>query len=297
MRSLTVYAEQAKKAAKKIPWIYKAAAQSYIDNKFPRHIFLETTAKCNLTCEYCPREQINDHMDFQLFKSVIDEARHYGPRSFSLHLFGEPLLWPHILEGIEYIKQAHKDNVVMLTTNGTHLNRFVDDLIKLRVNEIIWSWRTEAKFRPETKEKLLRATKKGSTKFRVRLIKEVTPKKAYEEWKTWPKVEVRHLHDYGGDIDIKKWGAPDPPKKRWPCYHIYYAPAVAWNGNFLLCCADPHSKEIVGNVKNRSITKLWQSSVIKNYRKNHEKGIYAGPCQTCDVWKSYPSIHFPWQTN
>src|SRR3990167_250292 len=113
------YAYQIKKYAPSI--LYKFSAQMYIDKKFPRHIFLETTSACNLKCEYCPREQITKHMDFLLFQMVIDEASTYGARSFSLHLFGEPLLYPRILDAIDYIKRKNKRHTVLLTTNGTLL--------------------------------------------------------------------------------------------------------------------------------------------------------------------------------
>ena len=81
--------------AQKLPSvIYKPLARRYIDYDFPRHIFIETTAKCNLSCSFCPREKNDSHMGFRLFCDIVDECSKYGPRSFSLHLFGEPLLYP-----------------------------------------------------------------------------------------------------------------------------------------------------------------------------------------------------------
>src|SRR5258708_3002683 len=104
---------------KKLPTVlYKTADQLYIDKNFPRHIFIETTAACNLSCDYCPREKRNDHIDFKLFKTIVDECSQYGPRSFSLHLFGEPLLYPFILDAIQYIKIKNRRHTILLTTNG-----------------------------------------------------------------------------------------------------------------------------------------------------------------------------------
>ena len=294
MRSLTRYAEKAKELGKKIPQLYKLGAQSYIDRRFPRHIFIETTAKCNLTCNYCPREDDNTHMEFELFKSIVNEAAGHGPRSFSLHLFGEPLLWPHILEGIKYIKQRNRRNVVLLTTNGTHLNRFAKGLIDSGVDEIIWSWRREARFRDDTVQLLQRATLSGKTVFRVRILKEVTPKEELERWKTWPKVEIRNLHNYGGEVDLSQYGVPNAPK-RWPCYHLWYAPAVAANGNMLLCCVDPHQRYVLGNVKDQSIETMWKSPKVIAERMRQMRGEYGRICKDCDVWKNYPNIFFDWQ--
>ena len=102
-------------------WAYKLGAHAWIDEKFPRHIFLETTASCNLACAYCPREDLRHHMGWDTFTGLVDEAARYGDRSFSLHLFGEPLLYPRCLDAIRYIKARRQGNVVLLTTNGTLL--------------------------------------------------------------------------------------------------------------------------------------------------------------------------------
>ena len=85
-------------------------------------------------------------MDFGLFRSIIDEATHYGPRSFSLHLFGEPLLYPRIWDSIDYIKKKNKHHTVLLTSNGTLFERYITELTSSRVDKVIWSWRPEAKF-------------------------------------------------------------------------------------------------------------------------------------------------------
>src|SRR3990167_1255983 len=134
--------------------IFKIASQLYIDKDFPRHIFLETTSTCNLSCSYCPREKIKQDMDFGLFIKIIDEASQYGARSFSLHLFGEPMLYDHWIEAITYIKRKNKRHTVLLTTNGTKINEYVDILTKLPIDKCLWTCRTEAKFTSRTKNKL-----------------------------------------------------------------------------------------------------------------------------------------------
>ena len=280
--------------------LYKLGAQAWLDKTYPRHLFIETTAACNLTCTYCPRERRGNHMDYALFTRLVDEATHYGRRSFSLHLFGEPLLYPKILDAISYLKARH--HTVLLTTNGTHLNRFVDDLIGRGVDLVLWTWRPEAQFTPETKGKL---RKWG--RFRVRFIAEVTPKEAHLEWADWPNVEGRALHNYGGTIDTSLWAPTTPaptesgsssgvsPGGRYPCYHLWFAPAVAWNGDILLCCADPHRKEVLGRFPGVSVHDVWVSDRLERIRQGHRQGDFSGICAGCDVWKQYPDIFFKWQ--
>jgi len=222
-------------------------------------------------------------MDFNLFREIIDEATKYGKRSFSLHLFGEPLLYPRIHDSIEYIKRRNKRHTILLTTNGTKLNELFDSVRS--VDQIFWTWRKEAKFSDTTLTKL-----KKWGKFRVRIINEITPKEELKKWEKWPNIEFRQIHNYGGAIDIKKFGAENKTDSRWPCYHLWLAPAISWNGNFLMCCALPHQEEIIGKFKNQNIAEMWQGNQIKKIRESHIKGEFLGACKNCDVWKSYPRI-------
>ena len=281
------------KLAKRLPtWLYKIGAQLYIDRVYPRHIFIETTATCNLSCSYCPREQISQDMDFGLFREILDEASRYGPRSFSLHLFGEPFLYARLFEACSYVKHRNPRHTILLTTNGTKINQQIDDLVSSGVDQVLWTWRREARFREAT---LLKLRKWG--KFRVRFIDEITPQKARDEWRDWPNVEQRRIHNYGGDIDIQAiTGRPTASiKTRWPCYHLWLAPAVSWNGDILICCADPHKKEVIGHFPDVSLAEVWQGDRLNVIRESHLSGEYNGICSKCDVWREYPDIFFQFQ--
>lgn len=269
--------------AKKLPsWIYKPLAQRYVDYEYPRHIFIETTAACNLSCSYCPREKSKDHMDWGLFTKIIDEAKGYGPRSFSLHLFGEPLLYPRWEDAIKYIKKANRRNTVLLTTNGTMLG-VGDYLTRLKasgVDKVLWSWRDEVKWGYELREEL-----KSWNKFTARFIEGTYPE---GEEKRWPHKELRRMHNYGGEIDTSKFGAESMGGKRYPCYHLWLAPAVAWNGKFLACCSDPKQEEIIGDINIEKISDCWKR--MNKIREAHLNGQYSGICLKCDVWKQYKNI-------
>lgn len=272
--------------ARKLPSpLYKIASQAYIDKEFPRHIFIETTANCNLACSYCPREKIKENMDYGLFKEIVDEASHYGPRSFSLHLFGEPLLYPHILEAIAYIKSKNRRNTILLTTNGTVLNKFNKSLEK--VDRIIWSYRANN----FTEETIALLRRKGM----VRLLIEETPKEDFEKWSKFPRVEVKHLHNYGGNIDVTKWGLNGQHKGdlRYPCYHLWLAPAIRWNGDITICCNDPYGKQSMGSYSDKyNLFNFWHDIRLEEIRKNHLQNKPMGICINCDSYKAYPNMFF-----
>lgn len=229
-------------------------------------------------------------MDFGLFREIIDEASTHGARSFSLHLFGEPFLYPRLFDAIAYIKGRNKHHNILLTTNGTRINSNIDELVRSKVDQVFWTWRTEVRFKTITLLKL-----KTWGKFRVRFIDEITPKEAIEKWKNWGNLEHRSIHNYGGQIELSNYGVQNTVTKRWPCYHLWLAPAVSWNGNILLCCSDPHQKEVLGKFPEQSVAEVWQGSKLAEIRDSHLRGEYGGICKNCDVWKSYPDIHFKFQ--
>lgn len=274
--------------ARKLPSpLFKLGAQAYIDKTFPRHIFIEVTSQCNLSCEYCPREKRSEHMDFHLFRSIVDECSSYGPRSFSLHLFGEPLLYPKIMEAIHYIKSKNKRHTILLTTNGTVLNKFAGRLLDSGVDRIIWSWRSN-NFSSETIKVLHRIGL-------VRLLIEETPKEEFEKWSKFPRVEIKHLHNYGGNIDVKKWGIKPSVEAefRYPCYHLWLAPAIRWNGDITICCNDPNGKESLGTYSDSySLHDFWHDIRLTKIRESHVLGRPAGICVNCDSYKAYPDMFF-----
>lgn len=225
-------------------------------------------------------------MDFGLFKEIVDECSSYGPRSFSLHLFGEPLLYPHILESISYIKGRNRGHTILLTTNGTLLNRFADRLVESGVDKIIWSWRKN-NFTGHTEEIL---KKKG----KVRLLIEETPKEEFDKWSKFPDVEIKHLHNYGGNIDVSKWGVADSVlPERYPCYHLWLAPAIRWNGEIVECCNIPQSgHEVLGTYGKTTLGDVWRGEKLRKLREAHKKGVYPGACKNCSSWTAYPNIFF-----
>ena len=222
-------------------------------------------------------------MDFVLFKEIVNECSRYGARSFSLHLFGEPLLYPKIREAIEYIKAKNRRHTILLTTNGTILNKYAK-FLQGTVDRVIWSYRKN-NFDEES-IRLLR--RKGL----IRLLIEETPKEEFEKWSKFPRVEIKHLHNYGGNIDVSKWGlSKDIQQLRYPCYHLWLAPAIRWNGDITICCNDPNGKESFGKYSNVfNLRSFWSSDRLLRIRESHKRGDYKGLCVNCDSWKAYPNI-------
>lgn len=312
--NVTKFSEIIKKSAMlSIP--YKTMAQRLIDRNFPYHLFIETTNACNLKCKMCTRNMYPIQigmMDLNVAKKIVNEAAKYGPRTFSLHLFGEPLMAPNTIPLVKYIKDKDKKNNILLTTNGVFLTEDVSKkIIENEVDKIIISIQgtTKEKYKEMTGTdqmekvdeniKKLAAIKKDSKKkkpfiyLRIILPEGATEdfKKFRKKWSDYPVItELREMHNFGGKI---KEGERKL-NKRYPCYHLWFSPGINWDGQVSICCCDTLKEEIIGNVKEKNLSEIWKGEKLKKYREYHLRGQYdkIPLCKDCNVWSSYPDIFF-----
>lgn len=298
---------------------YKFFAQRLIDLEFPIHLFIEATSACNLKCEMCSRNitsRKTGAMDPMLFKKIVDESALYGKRNFCLHIFGEPLMAPNIARMIEYIKAKNPKNVILLTTNGIFLDTNKRKAIlnfgvdKLTVSILAANQETYRKITGRNDYdtvvknviELIRQKENlnASTPIiYVRIIKNEKTLHEIEEFqKKWSSydvvIDIREEHNYAGKINSL---TNNPQKRRYPCYHLWFAPAISWDGDMSICCCDWDRIGIIGNVKENTISEIWQGKKLKRLREMHLSGNYEQIeiCRDCNVWQTYPDIFFEWQ--
>jgi len=297
-------------------FIFKLVAPKLINYQYPINFNIETTNACNLNCKMCPRKDSNrpvGYMSFDLFKKIIDEAKKYSPIAFSLHKDGEPLLHPDLFQMIDYIKKSNPKNIVYLTTNGVLLDekksRKILESGVDRFNVSIGAAKKETfkkikgvdaleKVEENTRRFIeLKKQERYKTETRVQIIKMKETIDEVDEFKNkWKKYPVQiHIWDFlnwGGaiknELDLGK------TKKRYPCYALWFSPAINWDGRVSLCCIDWDNKLIIGNVNNQSLSKIWQGEKLKEYRKLHLQGKYnqIPVCDKCNYWSWWPDIFF-----
>jgi len=111
---------------------------------YPEAITLFLTHRCNLRCKMCGQwgesgvtkkmlpGLIGEELSFGELRDFIDDISAFKP---NITLFGgEPLLYPHCLDLIRYIK--NKNLHCLIITNGSLLNEFAKDLIDTRLDEL-----------------------------------------------------------------------------------------------------------------------------------------------------------------
>lgn len=300
---------------------YKFGAQQMIDRAFPQRMHLDPAGVCNLDCIMCaPRltEKPMGLMDFELFKKIIDESARFGPRTFALCKDGEPLLNPRFLEMVAYIKQKNPKNVIAMTTNGILLDGGKSQALlacgidKITVSIRAASAQTYDKICKsphyeqvvENVKELLRLKKVGGfAKPYVFLqclpLKELADEreKFKEIWKGYDvTLDMSGLFSWSGMVEGQKIHQPDF-SKRYPCYELWFTPAINWNGDVSVCSYDWDRTAIIGNLKEESLADIWQGKKMSDYRKMHLEGRANGMsvCEKCEIWSEYPDIFFSWQ--
>ncbi len=265
----------------------------------PIEIGIELTNKCNLDCPFCAREEMTrpeGHMSFDLYKKIVDEVKSYAEMIY-LHGDGEPFLHKHIYDAISYAKKNHLK--VGVSTNGTTLNnKNAMMLIESNIDYLIIAidgitkdtyekLRLNAKFEHVTKNvknflKLNRES--GSNIFTIIQFIEMDEnrheiKEFCEYWKQH-KPNVMRIKPY---VDLLKHNRKTEFKL--PCFYIWRQTMIDWDGTVFPCCVDTNSKHKLGNIKEKSLREIWNSSHISNMRKKHIEGRMKeiDICKTCDM--------------
>ncbi|MFQ5646109.1 MAG: radical SAM protein, partial [bacterium] len=85
-----------------LPIIQKPVKTRFLRDKllFPSLLSIELTNHCNASCIMCPRKEMTrkkGHMEFSLFKKIINDCRSQPLKKINLFWFGESLLYPKFL--------------------------------------------------------------------------------------------------------------------------------------------------------------------------------------------------------
>lgn len=96
-----------------------------IVSRFPSHLDIETASACQMRCPMCYTTHMPDEwkgvMKWELYTSLIDQAKALGVYSIKLSWRGEPLLNKRIIDMVCYAKQAGINEVAFLS-NGELLS-------------------------------------------------------------------------------------------------------------------------------------------------------------------------------
>jgi len=263
---------------------------------YPDRMYLESTNVCNLRCIMCPigrgiSKRKKGFMDWDLFRQIVDEMAPHVSMT-TLHIWGEPLLHPKIIDMIAYTREhgLHAEISTNATLLTPELSQAILDAglgtIYLCMDgvtpETYEKVRREASFE-QTKENILKFLElrvKGGYErplTRVQIIELAPTASQIEDFKKmWnipgvDKINVKAFDSWGNQIpDISSLRPEEelnlPP--RYPCPNLWYHVHIYWDGTLVCCDRDFDARYPLGNVRD-GVMKAWLGPEMTRLRLKH----------------------------
>jgi pyruvate-formate lyase-activating enzyme len=282
--------------------------------KFPSNIMMDVTNVCNLRCVHCPHKSfsrkkgyIPTHLDWKLFRKVVNEAVSHDMLFLRFSSDGEPLLHPRFLDMLSYAKKKGI-NLVNMTTNGTLLTEYTNrELIKRGLDIVDVSLDAFSKKKYESVRagaihsvvygnvlRLLELRDKLNSSLKVmvsmvnhpRVADEVEAFKGFWEPKV-DRVLIRTYISVHGQLS----GGCDPTGiKQWPCQQLFKRVVIAPEGLIKFCVGDWYNTTTLGDLRKDTIADVWQSEAYDEIRRAHLEGRFDDIefCRGCTDWIAAP---------
>lgn len=226
----------------------------------PIHVSVWPTILCQFKCSYCCCRNIpqkNGELGIKEFKSAVDVLAKYGTKALEFSGGGEPLLWKHFNEAVEYV---HARGIKLsLITNGVALptipkktlSRFSWIRVSLQslahaksinFKHIPAGTRFSASYIVPSQKELERIHQLAVFAKETGLIIRVAVQRP--STRAWEKAVEAEVTAHGEPLFFskKKPGAP------LGCYMAWIRAAIDWRGNFLPCPSMQLNHESEGEI-------------------------------------------------
>lgn len=259
-----------------------------------KKIYIEITNNCNLNCSFCSKvTKPRKFMTINEFKEVLEKIKDYTDFIY-LHIKGEPLLHPNI---IDFINLANTYNLkVNLTTNGTLFSKYSKLLGKCNnLNKINFSLHSENNI-PNYLESIFDCVKNLGNKtviYRLWTLNNneldekstIIVDKIKEYYKlsteTVNKIIKENNIKIGNNIYIDKnnefeWPHISNYKSDGYCYALKSQLAILVDGTVVPCCLDSSGVIELGNIYKQELNTIIKSNRYEKLQKSFQN---RKPCE------------------
>ena len=266
-------------------------------------IGVELTNRCNLACAMCRypfMKRSQGYMDLGLFKRIVDHSKEFKFPLQALAGCGEPLLYPHLKEALEYF-QKNGFGLGIIYTNGLLLeDEIIEYLVRyakfVRIavdsaDERIYKMlrRNDGYERLCGNVRKLIARSAGSSlkiqiqylRTRLNLSESIRDfQKLFGEHKNVSYIMRPALQFGGGAPDLREVRRRCDVRNCWMPYSWFQ---ICWNGDVRLCCFDFEAAQKIGNVRESNLLQVWHGARAKQLRKELRQGRFDNLplCKTC----------------
>ena len=254
-----------------------------------KKIYIEITNNCNLNCSFCSKIKRNKkYMTIEEFEIILNKIKDYTDYIY-LHVKGEPLLHPNI---IEFLDLAEKYNLkVNLTTNGILFPKLVDKLSKCNsLHKIYFSLHSENNI-----DNYYENIFKNVDKLRKDIIViyrlwtlnnnklDNKSQLIVDKLKEYYNLSTETVNKIKNDNNIKikstiyvdkdnkfDWPSVNNYKSNGYCYALKTHIAILVDGTIAPCCLDSDGIINLGNIFNNTIEEIINSNRYKNLLKSFQ---------------------------
>ena len=260
------------------------------------HLFssigIETCSRCNRRCKFCPvayDDRPTEYMDMRMFDGILYDLRSLNYKGrIELYMYNEPLLDPNIEECIEHVRTIVPSSCIMISTNGDLIRGpdAISRLFECGLNQLLVNVYSSAK-RASVLEGYVHSLglENGNLYGRIspnKRVAEVSHKYTVEDG----MLGRFHLTNRAGNIEEYIPAVTSPLDSI--CTRPFRFMNINWQGEAMLCCNDYSMDIDIGNVRNFSLSRLWNAPVLQLYRlKLQAHNRHMPVCDKCDFAGGY----------
>ncbi|MCG3180920.1 MAG: Coenzyme PQQ synthesis protein E [Phycisphaerae bacterium] len=281
---------------------------------FPRSINIQLTSRCNLRCIMCNHDRLTaprGDMPFEMAARLLDEIADQPGDSISLQNMGESFLHPRLVELIAHA--VERGIQVRMVTNGTLVDEeTARGLIASGLQRIAFS--VEAYTR-ERYEQIRRGARFETVVQNIRTLHRLRDEagspmqielhwERYQEdeqfvkeyarfWRPWcdvitvaPLTRLDGIQYVGRDGRVVPVPPPPTPAPR-PCRFPFGFAVIKHNGDVCPCCVVSDHQIVLGNVKDRTLSEVWNDEPYRRLREAAGRGDFRDwpACAACTLMR------------
>jgi len=281
---------------------------------FPDAIKIELTSFCNYRCTFCASKRSlrpRGNMDVEFLHRILREAKSIGVKEMGMFLLGESMILKDLADHIRYAKETVGIEYVFITTNGYLCTpEKMVPIIEAGLDSIKFSMNAGARDRyremhnvdgfdnvvenikwlhtylKENKIKTLRTCVSSIAmpdhmleldKFRDMISEYV------DEFYYLPLYnQAGHLGSYEYTKIIGNPGRYANMVLSIPCWALFNAAKITWDGKLTACCFDHDTRFEIANLNDVTLLEAWNNEKFVEMRRQHlERDLKKSLCARC----------------
>jgi molybdenum cofactor biosynthesis enzyme MoaA len=276
----------------------------------PDHVQIQTVTGCNASCIFCPngktqrRIPMGHRMDWDLYRSIVDQCIELGVRRYSVYLMNEPMLDPELPKRIAYITtRIQNPQYVKVTSHGGLMTeRMAKGLLDSGLHKLKISVQS---LKPDTYWNIMRLPLQKTLRNIDRLL-ELKKQGGYKLPRLeivlvdsiQTRAEIPSIRRYWQERDIRLYIEPvenradqqsirdsaiSAEKLRafiW-CRRLLEQIYILYDGRMVQCCADWEQRSIMGDLTRERLVDIWFGSCYSDRRRRFLSGDVKGMICAC----------------